>query len=186
MASLNKVFLMGNLTRDPDLKYTSGGMAICKLGLAVNRKYLSRSGEEVEEVCFVDVDVFGKQAESTGNYLKKGSPALIEGRLRLDSWDDRNTGEKRSRLMVVAERVQFIGGPSRSTGFGDGDQQQQPYRQAPARPPQPQQPSQPATFRPQPANQPSAPPPMPAFDASGLDNSDDMGGDDDIPDQIPF
>lgn len=190
MASMNKVILMGNLTRDPDLRYTTGGTAICALGLAVNRRYTTRSGEQAEEVCFVDIDVFGKQAESCKNYLQKGAPALIEGRLKFDTWDDRTTGEKRSKLHVVAERVQFIGGPSRGAGFGDGaprqapPQQQGGYQQAPAQ--------QPQGFQQQQQQKPSAPAPMPAFDTSGLDdgggNADgDLAvGDDDAPDQIPF
>ncbi len=217
MSSMNKVFLMGNLTRDPELKYTQGGTAIGKLGLAVNRRYQSRTGEEVEEVCFVDIDVFGKQAESCNNYLRKGAPALIEGRLRLDSWDDRTTGEKRSRLCVVAEHVSFIGPPARSANFAEGQAQGQGQYQgqgqgqgyaqggqggqggAPrpaARPPQPYRPqaggqgaAPPADqgFNPRPQQQFQAPPPpMPAFDASGLDDGGGLPDGEDIPDQIPF
>ncbi|MBT3378930.1 MAG: single-stranded DNA-binding protein [Lentisphaerae bacterium] len=111
MASLNKVFLLGNLTRDPELRYTTGGSAVCAFGLAMNRRYTTARGEDREEVCFVDIETWGKQAESCNNYLRKGSPALIEGRLRLDQWDDRETGQKRSRLRVSAERVQFVGAP---------------------------------------------------------------------------
>jgi single-strand DNA-binding protein len=122
MANLNKVLLMGNLTRDPDVRYTPSGTAICGLGLAVNRRYTTREGQEQEETCFVDVDVFGRQAESCKNYLQKGAPVLIEGRLRLDQWEDRQTGERRSRLKVTAERVQFIGGPARRDDFsGEGE-----------------------------------------------------------------
>lgn len=207
MANLNKVFLAGNLTRDPELRYTQGGMAICNLGLAVNRRYLSRSNEEVEEVCFVDVDVFGKQAESSKNYLQKGAPCLIEGRLHYDSWDDRATGQKRSKLNVVAERVQFLGAPSRGAGFGGGEQsgnapargpsQGGGYQQSPGGfrpPPQAQQSQQPP---PQPQQQwqqkpQPQPPAMPAFDTSGLDDDRGAAGaggfdeGDDIPDQIPF
>lgn len=111
MASLNKVLLIGNLTRDPELRYTSGGAAICGFGLAMNRRYTTAGGEQREETCFVDIDVWGKQAESCNNYLRKGSPAFVEGRLRLDSWQDRETGKPRSRLTVTAERVQFLGSP---------------------------------------------------------------------------
>jgi single-strand DNA-binding protein len=108
MASFNKVILVGNLTRDPELRFTSKGLAIAKLGLAVNRTWKSETGESKEEVTFVDVDAFGKQAETIGQYLKKGRPILIEGRLRLDQWDDKQTGQKRSRLGVVMESFQFL------------------------------------------------------------------------------
>jgi single-strand DNA-binding protein len=112
MASFNKVILLGNLTRDPELRYTPKGMAIAKLGLAVNRNWTSESGEKKEEVTFVDVDVFGRTAENVAQYMRKGRPILIEGRLRLDQWDDKQTGQKRSRLGVVAETVQFLGSPA--------------------------------------------------------------------------
>ena len=108
MASFNKVILVGNLTRDPELRYTPKGLAIAKLGLAVNRVWKSETGESKEEVTFVDIDAFGKQAETIGQYLKKGRPILIEGRLRLDQWDDKQTGQKRSRLGVVLEGFQFL------------------------------------------------------------------------------
>ena len=103
MASFNKVILVGNLTRDPELRYTSNGEANLGDGLAVNRTWTSESGEKKEEVTFVDVDIFGRTAENVGQYMRKGSPILIEGRLRLDQWDDKQTGQKRSRLGVVAE-----------------------------------------------------------------------------------
>lgn len=109
MASFNKVILVGNLTRDPELRYTPKGTAVAKIGLAVNRVWTSESGEKKEEVTFVDVDVFGRTAENVGQYMRKGSPILIEGRLRLDTWDDKQTGQKRSKLGVVAETVQFLG-----------------------------------------------------------------------------
>ncbi len=108
MASFNKVILVGNLTRDPELRYTPKGLAIAKLGLAVNRVWKSETGESKEEVTFVDIDAFGKQAETIGQYLKKGRPILVEGRLRLDQWDDKQTGQKRSRLGVVLEGFQFL------------------------------------------------------------------------------
>jgi single-strand DNA-binding protein len=94
------------------LRYTPKGMAIAKLGLAVNRNWTSESGEKKEEVTFVDVDVFGRTAENVAQYMRKGRPILIEGRLRLDQWDDKQTGQKRSRLGVVAETVQFLGSPA--------------------------------------------------------------------------
>ena len=98
MASLNKVLLIGNLTRDPEIRYTPSGAALCRLGLAMNRKFTTSKGEDRDESCFVDIDVWGKQAESCNSYLKKGSPAFVEGRLRFDQWDDRETGRKRNRL----------------------------------------------------------------------------------------
>lgn len=119
MASYNKVILVGNLTRDPELRYTPKGMAIAKLGLAVNRVWRTESGETREEVTFVDVDAFSKQAETIAQYMKKGSPILIEGRLRLDTWDDKQTGQKRSKLGVVVEGFQFLGGGTRTEGATD-------------------------------------------------------------------
>ena len=113
MASLNKVFLLGNLTRDPDLRYTPSGSAVCEFGIAVSRRF-SANGAEQDEVCFVDIVVWSKQAENCKQYLSKGSPALIEGRLQFDQWEDRNGGGKRSRLRVLAERVQFVGSPRRN------------------------------------------------------------------------
>lgn len=118
MASFNKVILMGNLTRDPELRYTPKGTAIAKIGLAVNRVWSTETGEKKEEVTFVDVDIFGRTAENVGQYMRKGSPILIEGRLRLDQWDDKQTGQKRSKLGVVAEAVQFLGSPRGSDNAG--------------------------------------------------------------------
>jgi len=117
MASFNKVILIGNLTRDPELRYTPKGTAIAKIGVAVNRVWTSESGEKKEEVTFIDVDVFGRTAENVGQYMRKGRPIMIEGRLRLDQWDDKQTGQKRSKLGVVAETVQFLGSPA---GGGEG------------------------------------------------------------------
>ena len=109
MASFNKVVLLGNLTRDPELRYTPKGTAVAKLGLAVNRVWTNEAGEKKDEVTFVDVDVFGRTAENAGQYLRKGRPVLIEGRLKLDQWEDKTTGQKKSRLGVVAEMIQFLG-----------------------------------------------------------------------------
>ena len=111
MASFNKVVLVGNLTRDPELRYTPKGTAVAKIGLAVNRVWTSETGEKKEEVTFVDIDMFGRTAENVAQYMRKGSPLLVEGRLRLDQWDDKQTGQKRSKLGVVAETVQFLGSP---------------------------------------------------------------------------
>ena len=126
MASFNKVILLGNLTRDPELKYTPKGTAVARLGLAVNRKWKNDAGEEKEEVTFIDADAFGKQAETLGQYLKKGSPLFIEGRLKLDQWDDKQTGQKVSKLRVVLESFQFVGGRAE----GGAAPQQRPAPQA--------------------------------------------------------
>jgi single-strand DNA-binding protein len=131
MANFNKVILVGNLTRDPELRYTPKGMAIAKVGLAINRNWTSESGEKKEEVTFVDVDIFGRTAENVAQYMKKGRPILVEGRLRLDQWDDKQTGQKRSRLGVVAETVQFLGSSGGGAGGGDGGESA-PRRSAPA------------------------------------------------------
>src|SRR5258708_3809887 len=111
MANFNKVILAGNLTRDPELRYTPKGTAIAKIGLAINRVWRNEAGETKEEVTFVDVDAFGRTAENIGQYMHKGSPILVEGRLRLDQWEDKQTNQKRSKLGVVADNVQFLGGP---------------------------------------------------------------------------
>ena len=109
MASFNKVILVGNLTRDPELRVTGTGLSICKIGLAVNRSYTSKEGESKDETTFVDVDAFGKQAEILGKYMQKGRPLMVEGRLKLDQWES-NDGQKRSKLGVVLESFQFLGG----------------------------------------------------------------------------
>jgi len=133
MASFNKVILVGNLTRDPELRYTPKGMAIAKVGLAVNRVWTNEAGEKKEEVTFVDVDVFGRTAENVGQYMRKGRPILIEGRLKLDQWDDKQTGQKKSKLGVVAETVQFLGSPAGSEG-GPAPATPRVQRTAPAAP----------------------------------------------------
>jgi len=145
MASYNKVILLGNLTRDPELRYTPKGQAVAKLGLAVNRSYKTDTGETKEEVTFIDVDSWGKQAELIGQYLKKGSPLFVEGRLRLDQWDDKNTGQKVSKLKVVMENFQFVGGNRSSEGGGPGPGPASGAASAPpqrvSRPPQSQAPT---------------------------------------------
>jgi single-strand DNA-binding protein len=117
MASLNKVMLIGNLTRDPELRYTPKGMAVTDIGLAVNRTY-SVENEKREEVTFIDVTFWGKGAEIIAQYMKKGRPLYVEGRLRLDSWDDKATGQKRSRLTVTGEEFQFLGSREGAGGGG--------------------------------------------------------------------
>jgi len=117
MANLNKVMLIGNLTRDPDLKYTPGNQAVCEIGLAVNRKYRTKEGEDREETTFVDCEAWGKQAEVLKQYMTKGKPLFIEGRLKLDTWEDKDGG-KRSKMRVVIENFQFIGAAGGGGGGG--------------------------------------------------------------------
>lgn len=118
MASFNKVILLGNLTRDPEVRYTPKGTAVTELGMAVNRVYTAENGEKREETTFVDITLWGRTAEIAGEYLKKGRPVFIEGRLQLDTWDDKQSGQKRSKLKVVGEGLQLIG--SRPGGGGGG------------------------------------------------------------------
>jgi len=108
MASFNKVILAGNLTRDPELRYTPQGRAVARITLAVNRTWKNETGETKEEVSFVDVDVWGRQAEVISQYMKKGRPLLVEGRLKQDTWEDKNTNQKQSKLKVVLEGFTFI------------------------------------------------------------------------------
>lgn len=111
MASFNKVILVGNLTRDPEVKYTTGGTAVTDLGLAVNRTWFDKqANQRKEETTFVDVTLWGRQAEIAGEYLSKGRSVLIEGRLQLDTWEDKNSGQKRSKLRVVGESMTMLGG----------------------------------------------------------------------------
>jgi len=115
MANLNKVMLIGNLTRDPELRVTPKGTAICTFSIAVNRKFKDDSGGEREEVTYVDIEAWGKSGENIAKYVTKGRPLFVEGRLRLDQWEDKTTKEKRSRMKVVLENFQFLGG-----GRGEG------------------------------------------------------------------
>lgn len=133
MANLNKVFLIGNLTRDPELRYTPGGSAVTDLRLAINRVYTTKDGERREEATFIDVTVWDRQAENCCQYLKKGRPVHIEGSLRMESWDDKTTGEKRSKIKVLADQVQFL--DSRrddSGGASEGDSGPPTAREVPA------------------------------------------------------
>jgi single-strand DNA-binding protein len=116
--SFNKVILLGNLTRDPEVKYTPSNLAICKLGLAVNRRYTTADGQKHEEVTFVDCDAFGKTAETISKYLKKGRPVFIEGRLKLDQWE--KDGQKFSKLKVVVDTFQFVDSAQGGGGGGGG------------------------------------------------------------------
>lgn len=137
MASFNKVILLGNLTRDPQVRRTPANMAVAEIGLAVNRYWFDKqSNQRKEETTFVDVTLWGRDAEVAGEYLSKGRPVLIEGRLQLDSWDDKQTGQKRSKLRVVCERMQLLGGRGEGGGGGGGrsapqHQSADSYSQAP-------------------------------------------------------
>lgn len=130
MATLNKVFLMGNLTRDAELRVLPKGTPIAQFGMAVSRKYKDDSGAEREDTTFVDVEAWGKQADLVAKYLTKGSPCLVEGRLKLDQWEDKTSGQKRTRLKVVMENVQFLGASK-----GKSEVSASESRPAPASPP---------------------------------------------------
>ena len=119
MASFNRVILMGNLTRDPEVRFTNTGMAVCNVGLAVNRRFKDSQTEQwKEEPTFVDVTLFGKRGEAFAKFHAKGKPAFVEGELRLDTWEDKNGGGKRSKLYVVANNWEFVGGGRESSGGG--------------------------------------------------------------------
>ena len=164
MASVNKVMLIGNLTRDPEIKYTPKGTAIADIGLAVNRVYSTESGEKREEVTFIDITLWGRVAEIVGEYCKKGRPLFVEGRLHLDTWDDKTTGLKRSKLKVVGENIQLLGsregGAGGGGGGGGGESGESRAESRPA-----------SSFK-----KPAAPPPRPPADPD-LDAE---------PDDIPF
>lgn len=120
MASFNKVILLGNLTRDPEIRYTPKGSAVCDLGIAVNRQYTLENGERREEVTYVDVVLWARLAEIAAEYLKKGRPVFIEGRLQLDTWDDKQSGQKRSKLRVIGENMQMLGSRPGAGAAGGG------------------------------------------------------------------
>jgi len=148
MANLNKVMLMGNLTRDPEVRYTPKGTAVAELGLAINRVYSAENGEKREETTFVDVTLWGRTAEIAGEYLKKGRPVFIEGRLQLDSWDDKQTGQKRSKLKVVGEAMQLMGSRGGGEGGGGGGGEYSGGGEPPSSRPQKSAPSQPPKQKP--------------------------------------
>jgi single-strand DNA-binding protein len=179
MASFNKVILMGNLTRDPEVRYTPNGAAVCELGLAISRKF-NVNGQDRDEVCFVDIIVWNKQAENCGKYLQKGRPVLIEGRLQLDTWQNKE-GQNRSKLRVVAESVQFMpraaetGSASAQSNYNKNYSQQQPQNNNMNS--NQQQPPQQQAAQKQPANSYSEPMPQPPED---IYNSD-FETEDDIP-----
>lgn len=133
MASYNKVILMGNLTRDPELRYTPKGTPVAAFGIAVNRQLRTESGETRQETTFVDVEAWSQIAERIAKFVKKGSPILIEGRLRLDQWDDKKTGQKRSKLVVVCENFRFVG-PAREAEPAEAVEPAEPAAIEPAEP----------------------------------------------------
>jgi len=171
MANLNKVMLIGNVTRDPEIRYTPKGTALTELTLAVNRRYTGDNGEKREEVTFIDVTLWGKTAEVAAEYLKKGRPLFVEGRLRMDSWEDKQTGQKRSKLGVVGENIEFLNSREGGPGGGGGGSQGGEYDEEPRS-------SRPASRPPQqsrPQGRPATPPKAP------VDPDLDVEGDD-----IPF
>ncbi len=184
MADLNKVFLMGRLTFDPELRRTPNQTAVSQLRLATTRSWQGRDGERREETLYIDVTVWDRQAETCCQYLRKGSAIHVEGSLKMDTWDDKTTGEKRSKILVHADRVQFLDGKRSDTG-GDGDdaygRESAPRSRGAATGAQPNRPS-PAAADARPANGPPRPAQAPAPEAprSAMD-LDDMGEDD-----IPF
>lgn len=179
MASFNKVILLGNLTRDPQVRYIQSGSAVTELGLAVNRSwYDKQSNQRKEEVTFIDVTLWGRTAEIAGEYLSKGRSVLIEGHLKLDTWDDKESGQKRSKLRVVGENMTMIGG--RGEGGGGGGPQGGGGQQGGARPQGG-------------GNRPQRPAATPAYEESGGgDRTPDQSFYDDEPqggpagDDVPF
>jgi single-strand DNA-binding protein len=124
MANVNKVILIGNVTRDPEVKFTPKGSAVADVGLAINRNYTLDNGEKREETIFVDVELWGRLAEIAGEYAKKGRPIYIEGRLRMDTWEDKTSGQKRSRMKVVGENLQLLGSRPSSGGGSGGPEEE--------------------------------------------------------------
>jgi single-strand DNA-binding protein len=172
MPNLNKVMLIGNCTRDPEVKYTPKGTAVAEVGLAVNRSYTTDQGEKREETTFVDVELWGRQAEVAGEYLKKGRSVFIEGRLKLDTWDDKQSGQKRSKMRVVGEMMQLLGSRDGGGGGGGGGGGERSYDEESA--PPARRPTGPPSQRSAPGR--PAPPPKPPVDPD-LDAPED----DDIP-----
>ena len=126
MASLNKVLFIGNLTREVDMRYTPSGSPVANFGLAVNRTYTNSDGEKVDDVCFLDIVAWNRLAEVAGEYLSKGSPVFIEGRLQMDTWEDQD-GKKRSKLKVVAQNIQFLGGGGKAEAAEESEDNSVPF-----------------------------------------------------------
>ena len=196
MANVNKVFLIGNLTAEPEIRQLPSGDTIASFSLAMNRRYTNARGEQVEDTTFVEIDAFSRLADIIRQFVHKGDPLFVEGRLRQDRWVDKQTNQQRSRLKVVADNIQLLSGrPAGQPGGGDGyapaqpqyrPQYQQPqYGQAPQQYQQPQygqapqQPSAPPQYR---SAAPSAPAPMPSFQPQ----PPPPAGDDAPVDDVPF
>ncbi len=180
MSSFNKVMIMGNLTRDPEVRYTPKGTAVTDIGLAINRYYSGDNGEKQEETTFVDVTLWGRTAEIAGQYLKKGRPVFIEGRLQMDTWQDKATGQNRSRLKIVGEGMQLIGGRE---GGGGGSQNYGDSGDGYSSPPQ-QNDNYGSQSQPSPqASNPSPPTSTPSVGTGGGGGPIDVGEEDD---EIPF
>lgn len=137
MASLNKVMIIGNLTKDPEVSYTPRGAAVATLGIAINRSYTTESGERREDTTFVDVELWNKLAELAQQFLRKGQSVYIEGRLKLDSWEDKQTGQKRHRLRIAGESMQFLTPKNAGRQPGSDENEYEPRQAPPARPARP-------------------------------------------------
>ncbi len=172
MADLNRVFLMGNLTADPEVRYAPSGDAVGDLRMAISRKFKGRDGQDREEVCYVSIVVWGRQAETCGQYLQKGSQVMVEGSLKFDQWE--KDGQKHSRLLVRANRVQFMGGRPQGQGDGTSPASQGSYRPAAT----PATPATPAASAAAPAAEPAAapepPPPPPPAGAESLGDDENL------------
>jgi single-strand DNA-binding protein len=176
MASFNKVLLMGNLTRDPQLKYLPSQTAVAEFGIACNRKFKSAQGEDREEVTFVDCSAFGKTGELINQYFTKGKPIFIEGRLKYDSWEDKQGGGKRSKMTVIVENFQFIGGRDGGGGGGGGGGSYEQGGEQEARPARPAPPRQQGSARPPAAGAPAPAQqaPQPPYGEESQINEDDI------------
>jgi single-strand DNA-binding protein len=141
MASFNKVILAGNLTRDPELRYTPKGTAVAQITLAISRTWKSESGESKEEVSFVDIEIWGRQAEVIAQYMRKGRPLLVEGRLKQDKWEDKTTHQKQSKLKVVLESFSFIDSNRPESGAPPSEAPRRPAPASAAPPAKPAEPS---------------------------------------------
>ncbi len=157
MANFNKVILAGNLTRDPQLRFLPSQTAVVDFGLAVNHKWRTPQGEDREEVLFIDCSAFGKMAETINKYCQKGKPILVEGRLKYETWDDKESGGKRSKHKVIIDGFQFLGGRDSGPGGGGGGGGGEETEQRPRSAPRPQQ-SRPEQSRPAPSRPEPEPP----------------------------
>lgn len=151
MANVNKVILIGNVTRDPEVKFTPKGSAVTDVSLAINRNYTLDNGEKREETTYVDIELWGRLAEIAGEYAKKGRPIYIEGRLRMDTWEDKTSGQKRSRMKVVGENLQLLGSRPGGSSSGGGDHEGGGYSDQPR---SSQRPQRPAAPQPAPSSEP--------------------------------